>query len=410
MNEAAKTIDTSGCQPPLPEAPDMYGQVHRSRILVVDDQLVMRRLIENHLVAAGFSQLLFANDGEEGLQMARDERPDVIILDINMPKMDGFEVCRKLREDNKTASIPVIIQTALDSMDDRAQAFAAGATDLVSKPINAPELVARTRLHLEKTLLIRHLSEFHSRLEEELSAAYDMQIALLPQPEVIRKAVRNSNLRVSSLYQASSELSGDFWGLRRVSSTAVALYSADFTGHGIAAALNTARFHTILQNLSVDWNEPLNVAGEANRSLVDILPCGTFATFIYGIVDFATNEFRYVSAGAPQPIVGRYDEPDSVELLESSGLPLGINRVVQYQERVAPFEPGSFLLLYSDALIETPDPAEPIFDQSGLTEWIATNLARVSNGELIPYLSRALLSKVDGPLKDDLTMVCVNYT
>ena len=395
--------------PGLAPVPDMYGSVHRSHILVVDDQLIMRRLIENFLSAAGFTELSFAEDGEQGLSMARERKPDVIVLDINMPNMDGFQVCRELRADPATASIPVIVQTALDSMDDRAQAFAAGATDLVSKPINAPELVARTRLHLEKTLLIRHLSDIHDRLEEELAAAYEMQLALLPDQEAIGKAIHDSDLRVTSLYRASSELSGDFWGLQRVSPTAMALYSADFTGHGIAAALNTARFHTILQGIEADWSEPLEVTEKANHALADILPCGTFATFIYGVVDFAKNEFRYVSAGAPQPVVGNHGDPASVRVLESSGLPLGISRVVRYEERRAEFARGSFLLLYSDALIETPDPAEPLFDQDRLTGWIADNLAGVRCGELIHRLSDKLLCQVEGPLQDDLTMVCVNF-
>ena len=118
------------------------------RILIADDNLPNAELLEAHLDGAGFETKVAVN-GEETLAAARDWRPDVILLDVMMPKLSGFEVCQRLRADAATKAVGVLMVTALDQPTDVEKAVAAGTDDFITKPINKTELMLRVRAMLE---------------------------------------------------------------------------------------------------------------------------------------------------------------------------------------------------------------------------------------------------------------------
>lgn len=114
----------------------------KSKILVVDDELSIADFLGGQLVNRGYD-VLKAFDGEDGINLARKELPDIVLLDVRMPKMDGFEVCRKLREDRMTYLIPVIMITGKRDQEDKIAGIKSGADDYVTKPFDLPELLAR---------------------------------------------------------------------------------------------------------------------------------------------------------------------------------------------------------------------------------------------------------------------------
>jgi len=118
------------------------------RILIADDNPQNAELLEAHLDGTGF-EIRIATNGEETLAAARDWQPDVLLLDVMMPKMSGFEVCKRLRADPATKSIGVIIATALDEVTDIERAVDAGTEDFLTKPINKTELLLRVRALLD---------------------------------------------------------------------------------------------------------------------------------------------------------------------------------------------------------------------------------------------------------------------
>lgn len=125
----------------------MNGQPDtRPRILLVDDQVTNLQVLR-HILQADY-RLLIATDGPRALQIARQQRPDLILQDIMMPGMDGYEVCRALKQDPQTAHIPLIFVTALSDARDEAQGFDAGAVDYITKPVSPPIVRARVRTHL----------------------------------------------------------------------------------------------------------------------------------------------------------------------------------------------------------------------------------------------------------------------
>ena len=117
---------------------------NQKTILIVDDQEVGRTLLESILYKENF-ELLFAIDGEEAFSQAKSEKPDLILLDVMMPKSDGYQTCQKIRADNEIQDIPIILVTALDDRDSRIRGFEAGANDYITKPIDRSELLARSR-------------------------------------------------------------------------------------------------------------------------------------------------------------------------------------------------------------------------------------------------------------------------
>lgn len=122
------------------------------KILVADDETVGRQLLEAILIPEGYS-IIFCTNGQEALDTAFKEHPDIILMDVMMPKLDGFEVCRKIRENNSTAHIPVYLITALDDRDSRIRGIDAGADDYISKPFDRFEIIGKLK---NRTSIIKH--------------------------------------------------------------------------------------------------------------------------------------------------------------------------------------------------------------------------------------------------------------
>jgi DNA-binding response OmpR family regulator len=126
----------------------------RPRVLVADDDPLIQRLVRTHLDRAGF-RVLIASDGDEALNMAVADQPDLIVLDLMLPKMDGFEVCRRIRE---FSLVPVVMLTARGEQGDKLRGFEAGADDYLTKPFAPAELLARVRAVLRRTQQAGHVS------------------------------------------------------------------------------------------------------------------------------------------------------------------------------------------------------------------------------------------------------------
>lgn len=119
------------------------------RVLLVDDSLEELRLLAGVLRAAGF-RLILADDGRQGYQRAVVSRPDIVLLDVVMPRLDGFSVCRLLKADPVTRDIPIIFLTARSAPEERLLGLRLGGVDYVSKPVLAEEVIARIRIHLNR--------------------------------------------------------------------------------------------------------------------------------------------------------------------------------------------------------------------------------------------------------------------
>lgn len=385
---------------------DLDQQLRECRVLIVDDSKFNRQILARFVGWAGVTTIEFANDGVEGLEKMATFNPDLVLVDYGMPRMGGIEMTQKIRQDKQYADMPILIQTTLNSDQQRVNCFKAGATDILSMPVNPGECMARVRLHLEKLLLLRDMKKFRERVESELKLARSMQASLVPDDRKVKKIFDPVGLKIDYLFEPSSEMGGDFWNIFEYSETAVGVINVDFSGHGIGAAINTFRLHTIIDRTPIKGRQPGEWLTEINSAIKDVLPMGQFATAFFGIFDTATNMLTYAAAGAPNPVFGNPD--GTVELLDTSGLFLGVSKRTTYEDRTKEFKPGSFLFTYSDALIEEITDTQTALEETGLKAKIEEIMASKPEKPLRNLLDFFFTTYKRPPLSDDLTCVWIS--
>lgn len=380
----------------------------KARILLVEDSKVNAMLLQQILSSAGFSNLEVAGNGLEGLEKLESFGPDIIILDIVMPQMDGLEFCRKVRRDEhykRYRDIPILVQTALSNKEEKSRIFKVGATDYVVKPYDAEELVARVRVHLERQELFKDLQSSKERVAEELYQAQKMQAVLMPAASRIADLEGVFNVNIDSYARTSSEMGGDFWGAERISDNEFSIYIVDFSGHGVTAALNTFRLHTLMQIYENEKMDPGGYLTVLNRELQKLLPVEQFATVFYGLVNVAENRLYYATAAAPNPVIVHSGKGEHT-LINASGIPLGVKKGHVYETQHTPFYPGDLVLLYSDALIETENAGGDFLLEADVIEIVKKaaakegNLARETRDSLVKEFSRECMDNI----RDDLTI------
>jgi hypothetical protein len=245
-------------------------------------------------------------------------------------------------------------------------------------------------------------------LDDQLTSAIALQKAMLPGKAGIEQIEAAFPLEVASLYRACDGVGGDIWGVENTRPQRLMLYAADFTGHGIAAAFNTARFHSFLHIVSQGTDNPASILRRLNRRLKEVLPIGQFATMFCATFDFEARKLDYASAGAP-PQLFRRSSGERFELLMEPALPLGITSDAVYENETVLFEPGAVLVLYTDALIETPRGPAPILTPERL-QHLLNAVPGGSAAEIEQRIRRALFSQSAFELEDDLTLVVARHT
>ena len=141
-----------------------------ARILVVDDSLFTRRLISTALKKAGFTKILTADDGAEAVQKTYDFKPNLVLLDLKMPNLDGFGYCEMVRKDPELLRMPIIVQTELDDRQSRLHALSCGADDFLTKPLDMAELTLRICVHIERYFMLRDMKDMCDYLKMEIDS------------------------------------------------------------------------------------------------------------------------------------------------------------------------------------------------------------------------------------------------
>ena len=373
------------------------------RILIVDDSLPIVKFIEMMLKAQGFTQLETASDGQEGLDKVDAFQPDLLILDIKMPVMDGLDVLKVLRGNKRHSDLPVIVETASETKEERNRILAAGGDDILSKPIDPGVLMARVKQHLTKRILVRQLVDYQLRLEAELDTARSMQAELMPKQAAVSELETRYDCKLLSQATTSSELGGDFWGIEPLDNDRFVIFIVDFSGHGVGAAINTFRLHTVMREIEKTDGSPSDYVRKLNDQLVNLLPIGQFATITYAILDCSKNILTYSGAASPYLIVGR-DGGTRLESHECAGPPIGALSGITYEDRTIPFEKGDFLFLYSDALFESENTEGEIIGMDGVADFLEPHM-HLETDDQFESVMNAFHAHAVKPLNDDLTAI-----
>ncbi|MDX2073655.1 MAG: SpoIIE family protein phosphatase [Alphaproteobacteria bacterium] len=375
-------------------------------ILVVEDDRVNAEIIGQHLQHAGYQHIFFAKNGRIAIEMTLELRPDLVILDMVMPEMDGFEYCQKIRAMPAFAAMPILVQTGLERQDYKLRAFTMGASDYITKPVHGEELAARVRAHLLNKILFEEVSARERKMREELRAAQAMQERLMPSAEQLGTLQQQYTLDIAGHFESSSEMGGDYWGAHMLGKQRMALYMLDFSGHGTAAAINVFRIHTLMQELTAHANEPGDFVTLLNRHLHPLIERSQFATFFYGVIDIEANSLEYAAAAAPPVLMYRRKEQHP-EWLQVDGIPLGVLSNASYETIVTAFGPGDVLVAFSDCMIETPGSNGEVICHNMIkdcTEGALSAPAANPAQNILQHSLEMFRAHSSAPLRDDLTM------
>jgi phosphoserine phosphatase RsbU/P len=416
-------LETGDDKRVVPEAPlEEEPVTSTANILVVDDVSANLQVLTGMLKERGYKARPVPS-GRLALLAARKDPPDLILLDINMPEMNGYEVCQQLKADESLQGIPVIFISALNENLDKVKAFAEGGVDYITKPFQMEELHARVQTHLKLRRLQIELEEANarlamanSRMSRDLKAAAKIQETFLP-----REVPCIPGTEIAWIYLPCDELAGDGLNVFPLGNDKVGLYVLDVSGHGVASALLSVTLSRLMSPQSEPSSiliqqgdvrdrfgitPPAEVAARLNRLFPFDSVTEQFATMVYGILNTATGEYRYVSAGHPGPVY--LPAGADAVILESQGYPIGLADDA-YEERSIHLGAGDRLYLYSDGVPEAMDPAGSRFGDARLLEAIGrarSEPLRESVATLVRQIARWHGSAKP---QDDISILAVEF-
>ena len=378
-----------------------------SKVLVVDDEPRNVRILQIHLNAQGYT-VYTAADGVEALDIVEEDAPDLILLDINMPKMDGFEVVKRIRANKATEFIPIVMITALrDTRENRIRSIEAGADDFIEKPFDSLEVLARVRSLLRIKEYQDTLAKHNARLEEELQMARSIQEILIPQNGVQEL----SGFRIASRCCPEMAVGGDFFDVWEVAPNRLGVFISDVMGHGVSAAFVTVFIKTILAEFQelVEEN-PGYFLEILNTRFNDLISSRLFmfATAFCGIIDLGKEELVCANAGHSFPFL--YDGHQQTCYAigdKNTGNGLGIWRESVYETVRYPFDPMSKIFLYTDGVYEAKSPQGTEFTVERLQKLVSECAAQPAANLIVSVSEAVDTFTANCPKDDDLTLLAV---
>ena len=319
------------------------------QLLIIDDDPALQRFLQRVLTSSGYD-VAVATNGREGLQLAKELRPALIICDWLMPQMSGVEVCHQIKQITELDTTFFILLTSLVSVEDRVQGLNAGADDFLLKPIQPSELVARVQSGLRLHHLSQDLKRKTQQLETELREAAEYVRSLLPDP------LKHPQVTISNRFIPSLQLGGDGFDYFWLDDQHLVVYLLDVAGHGLRAALPSLSVMNLLRSRQlkqIDYYSPKSVLQELNQVFQITLKNDKYFTIWYGVFNLKTHQLRYSSAGHPPGILFASDHPPlSEQHLKTQGFPIGLFANADYEEVALKLTLPASLYIFSDGIYE----------------------------------------------------------
>jgi serine phosphatase RsbU (regulator of sigma subunit) len=399
------------------------AEIQSAKILVVDDQEANVRLLEGMLRVAGYTAVESTRDPKAVCELYRRHRYSLILLDLQMPELDGFQVMEGLKEIEGDGYLPVLVITAQPGH--RLRALEAGAKDFVSKPFDMAELRARVHNILEVRLLNQKAKGYSHALEEtvreleasrevirlktlaeqkrneaELSLAQETQESLLP-----RSLPQFENFHIHAFNSPTRYVGGDFYDFLQLSSGEWAGVLADVSGKGISAALLSSMVLGALNMELRSGTQPHEVLNRMNRLLCEKSLPGQFVTLFLCLLN-PHGEGQFISAGHNVAYLFRA-ATGKIEWLIPDAFALGMFDFATFQSRPLHLEDGDILVIYSDGLTDAQNQESEMFGEERLLK-IIREAAPSGSCALEEKLLKAIEEFTDGaPQTDDITWLVV---
>ena len=382
----------------------MMADVEKQVVLVVDDAPSNIRIV-NEILHDSY-RVRVATSGEKALELAvGNPSPDLILLDIVMPGLDGYEVCTRLKRDPSTRDIPVIFLTGQTEIADETRGFGTGAVDYIHKPFSPAVVLARVQTHLALREARQQLARQLSAIRSELETARQIQLSILPQatPETAR-------LDIAARYIPMSSVAGDFYDFVVIDENRIGVLVADVSGHGMPAALIASMLKIAFAAQSAHACDPAGLLSGLNQAL-----CGKFqghyVTAAYALIDTKKRALRYAGAAHPPLLLLEHSTGKTRTLLEN-GLFLGFFPEATYSAVETSFQPGDWALFYTDGITEASDASQEQFGEARLRLFLESHpdsLASHLADSLLNELSLWSVNPAEQEQEDDMTLLALHF-
>jgi sigma-B regulation protein RsbU (phosphoserine phosphatase) len=334
-------------------------------ILLVDDNPTNLQVLFQTLDGVG-CKLLVAKNGEMALSIANKARPDLILLDIMMPDIDGYEVCRQLKSVPATADIPVIFLSALGDTEDKVKGLQLGAVDYITKPFQPDEVIARVNTHLTIHRLKREVESRKDQLEHELKVVSEVQQKLLP-----KQLPAIDGFKLAAHYETSRYAGGDYYDIIELPDNHWGFLIADAEGHSAPAAVLMAMTCALFRAYPDTTTDPAKMLHYLNEHLCKVAE-PSFMTALYAVYDANQKTMRIARAGQPLPMIYRFSEKQAVEFPCPGVYPLGIEPYeIEIPVTETKLEAGDRFLVYTDGVSERFNTEEDIYGEKRVLRLLA---------------------------------------
>lgn len=341
------------------------------KILVVDDEPLNRFLLMHMLAENGYTNCVEAESGEDAIKKAELTPPDLVLLDVLMPGMSGFDVTPVLKQQQKDLYLPIIFITSLDDDESLAKGLDVGGDDFVSKPFNKVVLAAKLKAHSRTRFLSKQAKKqnqellYHQRhIEREHAIVQHIFDNVLNMNPALTRFIDHH-------LAPASNFNGDMLLIERSPNAGLYILLGDFTGHGLASAIGAIPVSRAFQTMA-DKGIPVGeIASTLNTILLDFLPAGMF--FACAIIEVAENgkTIDIWNGGLPHLIL--VDAESKIKhRFESQHMALGILDKEEFENDTVRFdlEYGDRLCGYTDGVIELTDNDNKMLGEEGLEAWI----------------------------------------
>ncbi len=367
------------------------------RVLLVDDAKANLDILVEGLKAD--HKLSLALNGETALQVATRMPPDLVLLDIVMPGLDGYEVCRRMRQMPETAEVPIMFLSSLEEVQNKTRGFEVGANDYLTKPFDMLEVKARVRSLLKAKAYNDAVKE---QIASELRVAREIQMGMLPQD--FTPMEQAYGVSFGAVLEPAREVGGDLYGVCAAGPERLVIFLGDVSGKGIPASMFMVRAISLARLLSREVVEPQTILARLNDELAADNPSGMFVTFLCAVFEPKSGRVTIANGGHCRPV-----------LLPSGGTPrwavknlgtaLGFEPGLDFERTELSMSPGDALILYSDGVSEAFNPDEECYGNDRLLADSAGFVGKSATAMTANILEKVRAFAGNAPQSDDIAIL-----
>jgi sigma-B regulation protein RsbU (phosphoserine phosphatase) len=376
-------------------------ELSECRVLIVDDVKANVDILVQAL--AGEYKLSVALGGNQALDAVRRNPPDLVLLDIVMPDIDGYEICRRLRTAEPTRELPVMFLSSLEDVKDKAHGFEVGGNDYLTKPFEILEVKARVRSLLKAK---SYADAVKASAERDLRIAREIQTGLLPAS--IPAQIQGTGLDVHAVLEPAHQVGGDLFEVLRLGDGRVLVAVGDVSGKGIPAALFMAVAMTVLRSMARQGHPLETILRLLNDELLAQNPRGMFVTLQLMVFDPVQRKVTCASAGHHAAACLARGQAPRLAFRES-GRVLGLLPAEDISSETLPLEPGDTFVLFTDGVSEAFDVRGELFGEERLLAHLKDFSGRSARDTTLGVLEAVRRHAAGAKQSDDITVLSVRY-